>query len=390
MALAQCPNRIPAVPHLPLPGAPWQDWVRYGRSWNTPPIAEERWRPQPVDPWAALAAPTDQHLTLHSYREPTPGPRWQLLFDATWPAYRSWYTAHDLESRPTLRQARVALQEHMPELLPTWQRLVDLTGADPVAARMLTMWRMPAVAGGCSQLVVPGAAPLLVRNYDYDPRLFEGVVASTNYSGKRRVIGTSDMLWGLVDGTNEDGLAVSLTLGGCPDHGDGFALPIVIRYLLETCPDVPTAAKALRRMPVSQAYNVSLVDTAGRHATVYVAPGEPAEVSNLRAATNHRLTVVEHPQISDPLRSTQRQDTLFDLIGQLEDAATASLLVDAFMRQPLRTFAYDRGFGTLYTAVYRPAAGTVTYHWPGKSWTRHFEDDEAHIDVRLSSVVEDA
>ena len=307
------------------------------------------------------------------------------MFAATWPAYRSWYTAHDLDARPSLADARARLVEHMPELVPHWEQLVELAGNDTLVARMLTMWRMPHVGAGCSQTVVPGPTPLLVRNYDYDPQLFECVVASTNYSGQRRVIGTSDLLWGLVDGMNEDGLAVSLTLGGSPGRGEGFGIPIVIRYLLETCSDVPTGVATLSRIPVAQAYNVSLVDTAGRHATVYVTPGEPAEVSDLRAATNHRLSVIEHPHISEPLRSRERQDALLDALIDLEAGGATSELVQAFTKPPLRVEAYDRGFGTLYTAAYRPAEGSVTYHWPGRSWTRHFDDDEAHIDLQLSS-----
>jgi predicted choloylglycine hydrolase len=196
------------------------------------------------------------------------------------------------------------------------------------------------------------------------------------------------MLWGLVDGMNDDGLAVSLTLGGRVGSGAGFAIPIVIRYLLETCPDVDSAIAALSRIPVAQAYNISLVDTSGRHATVYVAPGELAEVSDLRAATNHRLTVVENPHISDPLNSRERQDALLDVLGEFETEDDEGDLVDAFTRQPLRTGDYDRGFGTLYTAAYRPADGTVTYRWPGHTWTRHFDDDEARLDVRLSTEVE--
>ena len=35
------------------------------------------------------------------------------------------------------------------------------------------------------------------------------------------------------------------------------------------------------------------------------------------------------------------------------------------MEPPLYSTEYSRGFGTLYTAVYRPADGVVTYHWPG-------------------------
>ncbi|HEX6474062.1 MAG TPA: C45 family peptidase [Candidatus Limnocylindria bacterium] len=374
---------------LPAPDAPWQEWVRYGLAWGHHPGDRVGTRQQTQ---GALSAelPGRHRISLDSYREATPGARWQALFTATWPAYRSWYTAHELEARPTLTEARAALQEHMPVLVRHWERLVELAGNDALAAKMLTMWRMPAVAAGCSQVVVPGPAPLLVRNYDYDPQLFEGVVASTNYSGQRRVIGTSDLLWGLLDGMNEDGLAASLTLGGRPGFGDGFGIPIVIRYLLETCADVDAAVAALSTIPVAQAYNISLVDTAGGHATVYVAPGEPVEISDLRAATNHRLSVVEHPSISEPLRSRQRQHALFDALSDFDAGGSSSELADAFTRQPMRTEAYDRGFGTLYTAVYRPAEGSVTYQWPGRSWTRHFDDEEAHLDVELFSGVDDA
>ncbi len=374
----------PTAPTLPPPTAPWQEWVRFGLAWSSYPAAAQWCRAQPTGTRRPSPAAPARHLPLrlHAYREAAPGPRWQALFHATWPAYRSWYTAN-VDARPSLDEAEAALRRHMPELVPHWQRLVELTGADPIAARMLTMWRMPAVGSGCSQVVVPGAEPLLVRNYDYDPRLFESTVASTDYSGRRRVIGTSDLLWGLLDGMNEDGLAVSLTLGGRPGTGEGFGIPIVIRYLLETCADVDSAVAALHRIPVAQAYNISLVDSRGGHATVYVAPGEAAEVSDLAATTNHRLTVVEHPHISDPLRSRQRQHVLFDALSDLSSGGDAADLIDSFTQAPLRTGAFDRGFGTLYTAAYRPAEGTVTYHWPDRSWTRHFDDEDAHVDVTL-------
>ena len=40
---------------------------------------------------------------------------------------------------------------------------------------------------------------------------------------------------------NDDGLAVSLTFGGRRVLGDGFGIPIVLRYLLETCGTVEEA-----------------------------------------------------------------------------------------------------------------------------------------------------
>ena len=59
----------------------------------------------------------------------------------------------------------------------------------------------------------------------------------------------SDCLWGLLDGMNDRGLAVSLTFGGRPDVGDGFAIPLVVRYVLETCDDVARPARCSRASP---------------------------------------------------------------------------------------------------------------------------------------------
>ncbi|MFZ0325239.1 MAG: carcinine hydrolase/isopenicillin-N N-acyltransferase family protein, partial [Actinomycetes bacterium] len=138
----------------------------------------------------------------------------------------------------------------MPELLPMWQHHVRLAGNDSDVARMLSLWNPPAFAPGCSQLAVHGQSRALLRNYDYDLALFEGVSLSSRW-GERRVIGTSDCLWGLLDGMNDRGLAVSLTFGGLPGAGYGFAIPLVVRYLLEVCDSVADARRVVDRLPVA-------------------------------------------------------------------------------------------------------------------------------------------
>lgn len=67
------------------------------------------------------------------------------------------------------------LARHMPELVPTWERLAGLAGGDPLAAQMLTLYNPPAYLTGCSQAVHLGQ-PALVRNYDYAPEPLERVV----------------------------------------------------------------------------------------------------------------------------------------------------------------------------------------------------------------------
>lgn len=364
---------LTAPPTLPAPDSHWRDWIRYGLRWAAA-------RPTITDTTPAVVH-NGRSMTVHAYREAQPGPRWRALFDATWPAYRGWYTSEGLAARPSLRECRDALTRYLPELVPTWERLCRLTGDDAVAARMLSMWRMPAFAVGCSQVVMPGQKPSLVRNYDYDQALFEAVIASTDYSGHRRVLGTSDILWGLLDGMNEDGLAVSLTFAGRPDVGDGFGIPLVLRYVLETCATVEQGVNALRRIPVSQSYNVALVDRAGDHATVFVAPGHPAEVSRLHATTNHRLDQVEHPTHAARFNSIGR---LSHLEAVRAGDPSSGQVVAAMLAPPMRNDQFEAGFGTLYTAEYRPAAGVATWHWLETSWTRGFDDADDVREVRLA------
>jgi hypothetical protein len=41
------------------------------------------------------------------------------------------------------------------------------------------------------------------------------------------------------------------------------------------------------------------------------------------------------------------------------------------------TRAYADGFGTMYTAAYRPNDGVVDYVWPGSTWRRGFDSPDA-------------
>ena len=308
-------------------------------------------------------------FTFHAISEDRPGARWQALFDAVWPAYRAWYLRDGEAARPDLATAERMLRLHMPELVPTWQRLVRLAGGDGTAARMLTLWNPPRFLPGCSQVVLGSPEPALLRNYDYGLELFEQVHSSTRY-GSRRVIGTSDCLWGLLDGMNDDGLVASLTFAGERGSGTGFGIPLVIRYVLETAGTIAEGVRALRRVPVHMAYNVMLMDRHGRRCTVLVRPGAPAEVFDLPAVTNHRGTSPRDPAHAARFRSVERQRALFDL---LDNAPGPDAAIDAFLRPPLYNTDFDHGFGTLYTAAYRPAAGTVEYAWPGSRWTVGFD-----------------
>ena len=367
----------------------------YARAW-VPAAAPAVGRPrictlapassEPVQPGQPVQSARSERLhpmTMYGIREGRPGSRWQALFEATWGAYRSWYASEGLEQRPDLAVGRGALSRYMPELVPTWERLVRLGGGDELAARMLSLWDPPAFAPGCSQLVTGGQSRALVRNYDYDPHLFENVVYSSRFT-RRRVIGTGDCLWGLLDGMNDDGLAVSLTYGGRRGTGVGFAIPLVVRYLLEVCATVGEARAVLERLPVAAAYNLTFSDRAGAVVTAFVAPDRRPEYFAAGLATNHRGLVPDEPERARRLGSVVRQDALRVLDRSAADPEDA---VAAFLEPPLYNTAYSRGFGTLYTAVYRPDEGILDCVWPDTTWTHSFDSPDETLEVVLREPV---
>jgi len=337
----------------------WSDW----RSWLQR-AASTDWAaaPWPGMPWEQAPRPGVVSLVLRAWEEDEPGASIRGHLTATWPAFRKWWR-EGANARPATEAARARLEEHMPELLPTWQQLTAMLGDDPDAGAALALWNPPPFLTGCSQAAVLPGGPALIRNYDWDYRLFDAVVASTAYGG-RRVLGMLDCLWGLLDGVNDSGLAVSLTFGGRPQVGEGFGIPIVLRYVLQTCDSTEEAMQVLRRIPVHMSYNVTALDRSGRQATAYLAPDRPAHVTSLAVATNHQEQVEWAPYVA-AIRSVERRQHLEELLAA---GAGAPQVVAACLRPPLYATRFHEGFGTLYTAEYRPAEGGVRYHWPDRTW----------------------
>lgn len=310
------------------------------------------------------------NLTFEAMQENRPGGKWQSAFRRHWPGWRSWFVGARADDAPGLAESERALARYMPELVSTWHRLVELADGDEDAARFLTFWSPPPYLAHCSQAVLlDDAGPVLVRNYDLDPRLHEPVLLHSAWKG-RRVIGSMEAMAGLADGINDRGLALSLTFGGRQVVGPGFGIPLILRYILEVCEDTDEAIEVLRRVPSHMAYNVTLLDRGGAYATVLVAPDRPTIVTRELAITNHQLRV-EWPEQARASRTVERKRCLDRLLAQA--GLEASALVDAFLTPPLYSTDHERGFGTIYTAAYRPLEGSVTLHWPDRApWRQSF------------------
>jgi predicted choloylglycine hydrolase len=309
-------------------------------------------------------------FTFRAFSEDQPGPRWQAFFDESWPWYRAWFLREGDAARPSYLTGRRMLERHMPEIVGLYDRLVELAGGGDSAARMLAMYRPPPYLAGCSQGAWTRDEPVLVRNYDYAPSRLEGVTLATAWQG-RRVIGMSDCLWGLLDGMNDAGLAVSLTFGGRTVVGNGFGIPLVVRYLLQTCTTVDEARATVARLPFHLAHNLTFLDASGDAVTVYLSPDRPPTFHEVAVATNHQ-DEVEWEAHARFTRTVERERTVAAALA--DPSMTGAAFEDLFLQAPLFSTAYSRGFGTLYTASYRPRAGTITYRWPGSRWEHAFDN----------------
>ncbi len=305
---------------------------------------------------------------------------WPALLDHAWPAYRSWWFQDGPEARAPLDLCRAAIDRHMHALLPLWERLC--AGASDDQARFLSFWSPPAYIKACSQAAVGGADPVLVRNYDYGADAFDCLLLRTDWLG-RRVVGVSDGLWGLLDGMNDAGLCLSLAFGGRRQVGQGFGIPLILRYVLQVATTTEEAVRILRRVPTHMSYNVTAVDAAGRIATVVVAPDRAPELRSKGVATNHQRADPEWPDHARLTRTRERLACLEHLIARPDPGGD---LVERFLAPPLRVPGFVRGFGTLYTAAYRPAERAMTVNWPGLS-RRVLLDESPHWDltVRLAT-----
>ncbi|UWQ91364.1 hypothetical protein K3727_00655 [Rhodobacteraceae bacterium M382] len=298
-------------------------------------------------------------LTFRCLCEQAPDDAWRRVVAHGWPGWREWFTSRGGNDLP-ITEAHRALRRFMPEFEPLVEELNQATNPDESLQRFLTFWCPPRYLVNCSQaVIVDDKGPFLIRNYDLDPALNEATLLTTSWRSTR-VMGMVEAMAGLADGMNEHGLTASLTFGGRINVGKGFGIPLIMRYLLQMCRDTQDAVDLLRAVPAHMSYNITLIDASGDWSTVMVAPDRPTIVRQQPWATNHQLGVEwpRHGRISNTLGRAQHLERL------LEDTATnACTLHQTFRQKPVFSTNYRQGFGTVYTAAYRPLQREVQLSW---------------------------
>ncbi|MEN2282105.1 C45 family peptidase [Algoriphagus sp. SE2] len=302
-----------------------------------------------------------------SISEPIADYKWRKLFYERWPAYKTWLNSS--KSIIDYKTSLEALKNYMPEMVPIHENLCNMVSADEHARTFLTGFQPPAYFSACSQAVSTLGNIALIRNYDYHLDRFEGTVLNTAWSG-RKVIANSDCLIGVLDGMNEDGLAISLTFGGRQTLGYGFGIPFILRYILEFCTTVKEAIEVLHHVPSHMSYNVTIADRSGEYRTAQIAPDKKTIIFESGFATNHQGEA-DWKETAD-FNKTRERATFLQAI--LNRGFSIEKLTKVFLKPPLYNTNFSEGYGTLYTAVYKPIEGLVELHWPQDKMIQTFDN----------------
>jgi predicted choloylglycine hydrolase len=303
-------------------------------------------------------------LTFRAVGDDGTGASLQPLFETRWPSYLRWYLQDGDGARPSYLACARALKDHMPELVPAWERLTERFGGGDLIARFLSLWQPPDFVSGCTQAIWTRERPVLIRNYDYPPALCDAVLLRGLFTGMA-TLAMTDCAWGVLDGVNADGLSVSLAFGGRRARGEGFGIAIVLRYILETCRHAGDALKVLKRVPVHLPYNLAILDRRGDWLTVFISPDRAPEVRREPYSANRQDATIrpDDPRIVDTVR---REALLENVIGN--PGETMERLADRFLQPPIYRAVKEADWGTLYTACCRPADSSVELRWPNASW----------------------
>ncbi|MET3847610.1 C45 family autoproteolytic acyltransferase/hydolase [Paenibacillus sp. OAE614] len=273
-------------------------------------------------------------------------------------------------------KVRLALRHFMPELLPEYEALLSVTPDRPGEAQLLAMYNLPPFFSGCSNSISHRLGHhTLIRNYDFSLDGFSGVFRYEPLPDGGWIMGSAEGGWGYLDGLNHHGLAAAITFGGDFTVGNGFSIPLIVRYLLATSATVPEAVERLNSIPHRLVQNISLLDRMGCFSVVYTSPEGVSAADGLICCTNHQRQVQDSAH--DEHRTVERFDHLLRMGGAISP--------QDFHKEPLYHRKFSNHFGTLYTVEIDPVTETVHYHWPeGQQLLATPASSEAEINILLS------
>jgi len=290
-----------------------------------------------------------------------------------------WWQEPNQAKLEFVKACEEAIAEHAPGFLDELRAMADANDADydVVLSNMIVSdWlEFPA----CNVLAVSGSKTasgrtIFVRNHDWLDEDIEYVTCfrTALKDGLRHIAyGFADP--GRYDGVNEEGLAIG---GSSIPFYTGKLKPglrssVVSRWILDTCPDVPSAIEFMKRVPHMEADSKLLADKSGLIARVEVTPKGDVEVATTNDGMLATVNRFQSEALSPFDQITEKEAWVPEFKRRIEawyEANRGTIDLDKAM-----AFGSDHDAGICNHGEPNVRYGTI-YSWAGELGT-----DELHL-----------
>jgi predicted choloylglycine hydrolase len=281
---------------------------------------------------------------------------WRDYLDSAWGDFSRRFAPP--AAVPTA-EVRAAMARDLPALLPDFDALVDaLPEWEPAQIQALANWNLTPFFDACSiARSVASGHPTLLRNYDIGVDDHRGIFHLESRPDGHWILGSAEGGWGFLDGVNDRGLTAAMAFGGSFAGGQGWSIPVLMRYMLANFGSADEGADFLERVPHTMCQNFLLLDKSGRSNVVHTSADRGVTVIRGGAeCTNHQGEVLE-PRHAEFTCTVERLECLQEAAG--------SLRLSDMLRPPVYSTRFKERFGTVYSVEHDPVLGTAHYAWPG-------------------------
>lgn len=254
------------------------------------------------------------------------------------------------------QEAETWIKRIMPNL---WEELTGLAeGLELSLNETVTLYsgyQQEWTRSGCSILTTK---EVLVRNYDFHPKTYEGRFIVFQPEDGYATIGPAQRLTGRTDGMNEKGLTAGYNFVNRRRGGDGFIPTVILRMLLETCSTSKEAIDLIKEIPHRHTFNFVISDKTADSYVIEASPRELVVIKN-NYCTNHfeSLTEDNRYHMADSLRRAAI------LERKREEQLTPAAVFQLFNQKKYNIYSedYSNWAGTIHTSLYNPIKGEVWF-----------------------------
>lgn len=279
---------------------------------------------------------------------------------------RNSLTVQNREKQWKLRKPRFSVEEEevkdaITRFAPgVWEELIGIRDALGWSMERVMMefggYRLDYVKSGCSILT---GDDYMVRNYDYQPKTYEGryVLFQPTDQGYA-IIGPSQRITGRMDGMNEKGLALGYNFMHRKKPGIGFICCMIGRLILESCADVEEAVSMLKEIPHRHSFSYIVLDRSGKTYVIETTP-RGVKVRESNTCTNHFEHMKEENR--NYLVDSYRRLETMEAARQHKPSAYEAFRLLNDSDRGVFSDEYQNWAGTIHTAAYFPKEGKVWF-----------------------------